>query len=89
MAMCVVSHEVEDYATWRAVYDANADMRASAGVESARVYQNADNPNMISIVAEGDRGKIEALMASPDLKDVMQNAGVKGPPQVMFVNDVT
>ena len=89
MAMCVVSHEVEDYAAWRKVYDDHGDMRAAAGIENARVYQNADNPNHISIVAEGDRGKIEAFMGSADLKGVMENAGVKGPPQVMFVNDVT
>ena len=89
MTHCVISHEVEDYAKWRAAYDKHESARTDAGIKSSRVYQDANNPNVITVVAEGELSDLQAFANNPDLKTVMQEAGVKAAPNVMFVNDVT
>ena len=89
MEYVVIAHEIEDYAKWRAVYDEHRSARDSAGLKEMRVFQAVDNPNMVSIVFMGELSKLQEFGNSPDLKEAMEKAGVKGQPQVMYYNDVT
>ena len=53
------------------------------------VFQDVNDPNMVCAVLQGELSKPQAFIDSPDLKEVMKKAGVKGQPQVMYYNDVT
>ena len=89
MPHLVVAHQVEDYAKWRQAYDDHENVRVSAGLGGARVYQDVNDPNQVTVVAEGELSQLQAFAASEDLKDAMKAAGVVGQPQLMFVADVT
>ena len=89
MAYVVVASEVEDYTQWRKMYDENRSARDSAGLQEMRVFQDVNDPNMVCAVLQGELSNLQAFIDSPELKDVMKKAGVKGQPQVMYYNDVT
>ena len=78
-----VRHDVTDYAAWRKGYDSFDATRRKLGVTAQAVYQGADSPN--DVTATHDFKTLEqakAFMASAELKAAMQNAGVKGAPQI-------
>lgn len=78
-----VHHEVADYAAWRKGYDGFAPALHKAGVSAQGVLRTTANPN--DVIVYHDFATTEAaksFAASPELKTAMQNAGVKGQPQV-------
>jgi quinol monooxygenase YgiN len=78
-------HEVADYATWRKAYDAFAADRRKLGVRSAAVFQSIDNPNEVTLTHDfktAERAK--SFAASPQVKEAMEKAGVKGTPQFWY-----
>ena len=79
-----VRHEVSDYATWRKVYDGDAN-RKHHGVTGQAVYQSADNPNDVTVTHDFKTLEAaKAFAARPELKAAMEKAGVTGAPQIWF-----
>jgi quinol monooxygenase YgiN len=80
-----VRHQVTDYATWRAAFNAFAPVQAKAGVFSKSVYQSVDDPNDITVVHDfHSLAAAKAFAANPDLKSAMEKGGVKGAPQIWY-----
>ncbi len=80
-----VHHEVADYAAWRKVYDGRGASLRRGGVTSQAVYQSADDPNDVTVTHDFKTvEKAKEFAASAELKTAMQNAGVKGAPQIWF-----
>ena len=80
-----VRHEVNDYAAWRKAFDAFRPEGKKMGAVTASVYQSVDNPNDVTVTHDfksSDQAK--AFAASPQLKEAMGKAGVKGTPQIWF-----
>jgi hypothetical protein len=80
-----VRHDVADYTAWRKSYDAFGATQKKLGVTAQAVYQSTDNPN--DVTATHDFASVEkarAFAASPELKWAMEDAGVKGVPQIWF-----
>jgi len=83
-------HEVADYGAWRKVYDAFAPTQKKMGVIFKAVYRSTDNPNDVTVVHDfHSLEKAKTFAASPELKNAMENAGVKGPPQIWFTTKNT
>lgn len=85
MATLFVRHTVENYASWRSVYDSIDDARRAMGVTAASVWQAADNPNDVTVTH--DFATVEAAQAfagSPELGEAMHRAGVVGAPTIWF-----
>jgi quinol monooxygenase YgiN len=81
--MVVITHEVKEYDSWRKVYDTDEPNRKKAGFKVSGVFADVNNPNMITIVGEfPSAAAVDAFMASPKLKEAMENAGVVGKPDV-------
>ena len=90
MVRLYARHPVNDYATWRAVYDDFDGERSEMGVTGHAVYQAADNPNDITLWHDFNTLEdAQAFASSPRLKEVMQGAGVAGPPSIWIVYDGT
>jgi quinol monooxygenase YgiN len=88
-AAVVITHEVENFDTWKGAFDRHADTRRGAGIITAHVNRHADNPNRVSIyLGATDRAKLSAFIASTDLMATMRAAGVMGPPLVVDVTPV-
>jgi heme-degrading monooxygenase HmoA len=89
MAYLIVHHTVEDYAAWKLVFDGHASSRKEHGSKGAQVLRSAQNPNEIVIITEWDNlHDARAFASSPGLREAMQNAGVVGRPEVLFLNEV-
>jgi quinol monooxygenase YgiN len=86
MATFIVHHTVEDYAKWKPVFDQHAATRKAAGSKGGTLYRSADNPNELLIVWEWDSlANARKFAESPDLREVMQKAGVMGRPDIHFL----
>jgi hypothetical protein len=88
MARLFIRHSVTDYEVWRKAYDDFDSERKTLGVTGHAVFQSADNPN--DITAWHDFATTEnakSFASSGRLKGVMSKAGVKGVPQIWFVNE--
>jgi hypothetical protein len=88
-AAAVVTHEVNDYATWKRAFDEHAGARKRAGIVGTHINVSADNPNLVSVyLAAGDLASLRAFLGNDDLKATMMKAGVKGPPTVALITPV-
>lgn len=83
----MVRHEVRDWATWKAAFDADAPARQRAGIVGHAVNRSADSPNVVVVYLQAESlDALRAFASSADLKATMQNAGVVGAPDLSFVN---
>lgn len=88
MATFLVRHTVDDYAKWKAEFDAHSATRKAAGSKEFTVLRSADNPNDIVIFFEWDsHGNARTFSNSEDLKQIMQKAGVQGIPDMVYLNE--
>ncbi len=89
MAYVLVRHKVEDYNKWKPFYDGNESTRKKLGSKGARLFKSRDNPNELVIITEWDNVEDARKFAgSPDLKETMQKAGVKGMPEIIFLDEI-
>lgn len=77
MTYMLVRNRVEDYATWKRVFDEQADAARAAGLHLLHVWRAADNPNEVFFIFEvDDVAKAEAFVSTPESRQVGQRAGV-------------
>lgn len=89
MVYLLVHHKVEDYPKWKAVYDEHLPAREQAGSKGARVLRNAHDPKEeVIITSWPDLEHAQAFANSPQLREVMQRAGVLGMPEVLFLEEI-
>ena len=89
MVRLFVRHSVENFAAWKKVYDEFESERGPMGVIGHAVYQSVDDPNDVTVWHDFDsRESAEALKSSDKLKNAMQEAGVKGPPDIWITTPV-
>jgi quinol monooxygenase YgiN len=83
-AAVVISHDVEDYTSWKRAFDQHAGARRNAGIVAAHVNQDAESPNRLSVYLAGvDRAKLAAFVGDIALMATMREAGVTGPPHII------
>jgi hypothetical protein len=83
MATLFVRHSVKDFAAWRVAYDGFAPHQKAGGVLAEAVYQNAEDPNDVTVTHEfASVEAARAFLANPDLKSAMSRGGVSGAPTV-------
>ena len=85
----VVTHEVENYETWKRAFDQHATNRKNAGIVSTHINRDAAQPNLLSVYMAGtDAAKLTGFLTSQDLANTMLTAGVKGPPRIAKITPV-
>jgi hypothetical protein len=86
MTYLLVRHSVQDYSKWKPVFDQDKKNREAAGSKGARVFQDINKPNEVTVLMEFDSAeKAGKMIESEDLRKAMQNAGVLGRPEVSFL----
>ena len=89
MATMLVQQKVKDFDAWKKVYDSAFDMRASNGEISNQIYRDESDPNSLTVILKWDSlENAQRYASSPELKAAMEKAGVEGPPNVYFLNEV-
>ncbi len=61
---------------------------ASTDVAAFACFVSSTIPQQIVNVFDWDRSGIEAFMADPEVPEVMRAAGLQGPPEFTFVEQV-
>ena len=80
MEYVLIIHEVEDYTTWKKIFDEAAIIRKNAGEISFQVLKYPHEPN--KIVHFSNWSSIEdaqVFFESPELVTIRKEAGVKAP----------
>ena len=86
MPYVLVVHKVQDYDRWRPYFDADATRQREAGLTVRHVLRGADDPQEVVILFEAeDLGRAREMAGSEDLRKIMQEAGVLGPPAMHFL----
>jgi len=82
----MVAHHVKDYDTWLKAFDAEGTaVRSANGLVDRGLARGIDDPNMVYVVfAVSDIVKAKARATSPELKKIMKDAGVDGPPTIRW-----
>ena len=84
----MVQHRVADYDTWRKAYDGFAGAQKEGGVTRQSVYRAKDDPsNLLVMHGFATAADAEAFLASTELRDAMQQAGVEGKPRIQIYQD--
>jgi len=89
MASMFVKHRVADFAAWKPVFDDNEAARRQAGITAHSLHRDADDPNVVIIAFRvNDIARAKEFASSDELREAMQRAGVQGPPEFWFAEDV-
>jgi hypothetical protein len=89
MIQVLVHHEVADYQSWRAVFDAALDFRHTGGERACRVFRTAGNPNDLTLLFEwDDLERARGYMNSEELRKKMNQAGVVGVPEIHYLAEM-
>ncbi|MET0939533.1 MAG: antibiotic biosynthesis monooxygenase [Gaiellaceae bacterium] len=78
LTIALVRHRVADYDARKQVYDGFAPIQAERGVLEHQVLRSIENPNDVIVTHTFDsREAAKAFFAMPELKEAMNQAGVK------------
>ena len=84
-----VRHRVADYARWKPVFDEHEAARREHGMMAHSLHRDADDPNVIIIALRvRDVRRAKEFAASESLRSAMERAGVQGPPDIWFAEDI-
>jgi quinol monooxygenase YgiN len=89
MASMLIQHKVKDFAIWKKVFDSKIALRQANGEISHQVFQDASDPNLITVINEWNSlENAQKFAHSPELKAGMAEAGVvEDSPKVSFLNE--
>jgi hypothetical protein len=86
MPYLLVRHKVRDFATWKPQFEAHETARQGLGIRQKLLLRNADDPQELVVLMEADDlAKARQFSQSPDLREVMEKAGVIDRPDVYFL----
>ena len=86
MAHMMIHHQVADYAAWKVAFDEHDATRREYGGGDYMLFNSVDNPNEVVVVFEWDSmDNARAFSESAELREAMQQAGVTGPPTVVYM----
>jgi hypothetical protein len=89
MASMFVRHHVKDFATWKPSFDEHETERKRYGLTGHSLHHQTGDPNDITIAFRAtDVKRAKEFAQSEDLRSAMQRAGVEGPPEVWFLEDL-
>ncbi len=89
MPTVLIRHRARDYAAWKSVFDAHGPPRRAAGSKGGVLFRSADDPNHLVILLHwDDMAKAREFVASADLRQAMERAGVADKPDVYFLEEL-
>jgi len=88
MASMLIQINVKDFAEWKKVFDSGSGLRMSNGEISHQIYHDESYPNKLTALYKWNSlENAQKFARSPELKALMEKAGVEGQPNVSFLNE--
>jgi quinol monooxygenase YgiN len=85
----IVMQKVEDYATWRAVFDAELEARKRAGFAAQGVMRGIDDPKLVVVwLAVTDVAHAKAYLSDKSVLTRFRRAGAIGAPQIQLSSNI-
>ena len=84
----IVKYKVADYARWKPIFDADGANRQAGGCKGGQLFRSADDPNEVVMLFEWDLEQAHQFCQSEALRAKMQEAGVLGPPDFYFLEEI-
>lgn len=89
MAIVIGHHRVKNVTAWKPFYYGDLKRREEAGIKELKVGTKADDPNDVYMVFDvKDPSKFEGMISDPELRAVMDKAGVISVPEFFVINDI-
>jgi heme-degrading monooxygenase HmoA len=89
MVNVLVRHKVSDFSRWKQVFDEHFGTRHAAGELSHRIFHNHDDGSDLTLFFEWETlDMARAFFSSERLKNGMQQAGVTGKADIVFLDEV-
>ena len=89
MPALLVRHKVQDYATWKPIFDEHGTTRQASGSRGSRLFRSASDPNELVILFDWDElDNARQFAQSDDLRETMQRAGVTDHPDIYFLEEI-
>ncbi len=91
MTYVLVNHKVEDYDKWKPLYDESIDkgMLKDMGAKVSSVFRTAEDPNhLVTLTQFENLESAKNFAESDELRTAMQKAGVKGKPEIYFLEEI-
>lgn len=88
MNYLLIHHKVADFAHWKGAYDSHLSARQQAGLTEIKLLHHINDANDVVVLFEAaDVTRAKAFSESDDLRAKMQEAGVVGLPEILFLTD--
>lgn len=89
MPHVLASARVEDFEQFLSIFTTKGvEVRKEHGSRGTRLFRNSDDPNTVTIVFDFDHDAFRQFIASPEGQSVMQEAGIQGKPDILFLDHV-
>jgi len=89
MPYLLVRHRVENFETWKPIFDEHGATRGEHGGKGGYLFRSAEDPNEIVLLLEWeDLEKARRFAQSEDLREAMQRAGVADRPDIYFLEEL-
>ena len=88
MTRLLIKHKVQDYPSWKKVFDGFKETRRAGGEKSYQILHPENEGNNLLAFFEWDSiNNAKKFVNSPELQEAMHNAGVVGQPEVYFLEE--
>ena len=88
MTHVLIRHRVNDFESWKNVFDNFAEVRKTSGERSYQVLQTEEDSDNLYLLFEWDTpANARNFLESPRLKETMEQAGVTETPEIHFLNE--
>ena len=88
MPCLLIRHTVQDYSTWKAVFDEQADVRRANGSQGGWLFRSTESGEVLELLEWDDLERARLFADSDDLREAMTRAGVTDRPDIWFLEDV-
>ncbi|MCH8815017.1 MAG: cyclase [Chloroflexi bacterium] len=89
MASMFIKHRVADFDAWKKVFDEHETTRRQESMTAHSLHRDTDDPNLVTIAFRvSDLARARAFAESDNLREIMQRAGVEGPPDIWYTEDI-
>lgn len=84
------SHPVQNFDTWKPVFDSDQPRAEAAGIHCVKLFRSIDNPNEVNFLfTAASMEAFDQFIHDPVLPELMKSAGVLAPPSFRFFNEVS
>lgn len=88
MALLLLRFRVQDYGTWKPIFDERHASRMQHGAKRHWVYRSADDGNDLTVsVAFPTVEAARAYATDSGLREAMARAGVQGEPEIVLLEE--